>query len=209
MSGAAEATIWHDVECGGYSADLPLWDELADSAGPGPVLELGCGTGRVALHLARRGHRVVGLDRDSELVEALRQRAGELPVRAVAADARDFDLGEEVALSGGLEVVALLILGVKPKKLGKFSVLADPLQLPFLFASEVVPVGENRVGGSAHGQCSFGLVVYGAGVVDVLDDVAGVVGALDVVLDAAGPAFPADPVGEACVTTGRVTSGHR
>jgi len=99
MSGAAEATIWHDVECGGYSADLPLWDELADSAGPGPVLELGCGTGRVALHLARRGHRVVGLDRDSELVEALRRRAGELPVRAVAADARDFDLGEEVALA--------------------------------------------------------------------------------------------------------------
>lgn len=93
-----EATIWHDVECGGYEADLPLWEELA-GANPGPVLELGCGTGRVALHLARRGHEVVGLDRDPELVAALGERAGELPVRALAADGRDFDLGEQVGLA--------------------------------------------------------------------------------------------------------------
>ena len=52
-------TIWHDVECGAYAADLPLWEELA-AAAEGEVLDLGCGTGRVALHLARRGHRVVG-----------------------------------------------------------------------------------------------------------------------------------------------------
>jgi tRNA G46 methylase TrmB len=50
---SAEA-IWHDVECGSYQADLPLWEELAQRA-QGAVLELGCGTGRVALHLARRG----------------------------------------------------------------------------------------------------------------------------------------------------------
>ena len=92
------ATIWHDVECGGYEADLALWEELVGLAAD-PVLELGCGTGRVALHLARRGHRVVGLDSDPELLEALRERAGELPVRAVAADARDFELGEEVGLA--------------------------------------------------------------------------------------------------------------
>ncbi|MGD9736213.1 MAG: class I SAM-dependent methyltransferase [Solirubrobacterales bacterium] len=91
-------TIWHDVECGGYEADLALWEELA-AASPGPVLELGCGTGRVALHLARRGHAVVGLDRDPELVAALRERAGELPVRAVAADGCDFELGSPVGLA--------------------------------------------------------------------------------------------------------------
>ena len=36
--------IWHDTECGGYAADLPLWEEMADHA-VGPILDLGCGTG--------------------------------------------------------------------------------------------------------------------------------------------------------------------
>ncbi len=84
-------TIWHDVECGAYAADLPLWAELADETG-GPVLDLGCGTGRVALHLARHGHRVLGLDRDASLLAAFAERVGELPAEAEAGDARDFDL---------------------------------------------------------------------------------------------------------------------
>jgi SAM-dependent methyltransferase len=68
------AAIWHDVECGSYDADLPLWTELAGRRG-GPVLELGCGTGRVSLHLARRGHRVYALDRDPALLAVLAERA--------------------------------------------------------------------------------------------------------------------------------------
>ena len=44
--------MWHDVECGSYVADLPLWRRLAAEAG-GPVLDVGAGTGRVALDLAR------------------------------------------------------------------------------------------------------------------------------------------------------------
>ena len=46
--------VWHDVECGRYDADLPLWRELAASARR-PVLDVGAGTGRVALDLARAG----------------------------------------------------------------------------------------------------------------------------------------------------------
>jgi SAM-dependent methyltransferase len=91
------AAIWHDVECGSYAADLQLWEEMA-AAADGPVLELGCGTGRVALHLARRGHPVVGLDSDAELLAALAERADGLPVETVHADARDFRLHGEVAL---------------------------------------------------------------------------------------------------------------
>jgi SAM-dependent methyltransferase len=82
--------IWHDLECGGYVEDLPLWRELA---GDGPVLDLGCGTGRVALDLAQRGVPVVGLDVDRVLLDELERRAGDLPVETVRADARDFDLG--------------------------------------------------------------------------------------------------------------------
>jgi SAM-dependent methyltransferase len=89
--------IWHDVECGSYAADLPLWEELAE-AGGGPVLELGCGTGRVALHLARRGHELVGLDRDPELLAVLDQRAAELPVSALEADVRAFGLEDAASL---------------------------------------------------------------------------------------------------------------
>jgi SAM-dependent methyltransferase len=93
-----EQTVWHDVECGSYAADLALWDELAESAG-GEVLDLGCGTGRVALHLARRGHPVVGVDLEPELLAALEERGAELPVRTVHADAREFELGRGVPLA--------------------------------------------------------------------------------------------------------------
>lgn len=89
--------IWHDVECGSYGADLDLWEELAAQAA-GPVLELGCGTGRVVLHLARRGYEAVGLDRDPELIAALTERTAELPVTPVLADAQEFSLDGEVAL---------------------------------------------------------------------------------------------------------------
>jgi SAM-dependent methyltransferase len=92
------AAIWHDVECGSYAADLELWDSMA-TAGQGPVLELGCGTGRVALHLARRGHRVVGVDSDPELLEALAERAQGLPITPLAADARDFQHEGEIGLA--------------------------------------------------------------------------------------------------------------
>jgi SAM-dependent methyltransferase len=86
------AAIWHDVECGAYEADLPLWVELA-AAADGPILDLGCGTGRVALHLADRACEVRGLDLDPQLVAEPNERAAPLPCRAQAGDARRFNLG--------------------------------------------------------------------------------------------------------------------
>jgi SAM-dependent methyltransferase len=83
--------LWHDLECGGYDLDLPLWRELADREGS-PILDVGAGTGRVSLDLARRGHEVVALDRDSVLLDALADRCAGLAVSAVPADARAFDL---------------------------------------------------------------------------------------------------------------------
>ena len=97
-SAAELKAIWHDLECGGYSADLPLWRRLADAAGSDEsahelVLEIGAGSGRVALDLAAGGHAVTAIDIDRDLVDVLRARAAGTGIEAVCADARTFDLG--------------------------------------------------------------------------------------------------------------------
>lgn len=102
MSASLVATdaAWHDVECGSYTADFELWHELARDRG-GPVLDIGCGTGRVALELARAGHEVVGLDADQPLVTALNVRAAKagLHASALRADARSFTLERRFPLA--------------------------------------------------------------------------------------------------------------
>lgn len=90
--------IWHEVECGRYRADLPLWRELAGAAarrgGQARVLDLGAGIGRVSLDLAAAGHSVTAVDISPALLEELARRAGELPVRTVACDIRELALEE-------------------------------------------------------------------------------------------------------------------
>lgn len=91
------SVIWHDIECGGYCADLPVWRALARDHS-GPVLDIGAGTGRVALDLAERGHQVVALDLDSALLAELARRADGLAIQTAVADARSFDLGTSFGL---------------------------------------------------------------------------------------------------------------
>lgn len=146
-----EAVIWHDVECGGYELDLPLWRELAADCG-GAVLELGAGTGRVTLDLARRGHHLWALDSDPALVRALARRARAIGVRVEArvGDARDFALGRKFALAiapmqllqlmGGADGRRAMLAAVR-RHLGPGAslavALADPLEgLP---AEEALP----------------------------------------------------------------------
>src|SRR5436309_5236275 len=63
-----------------------------------PVLEIGAETGRVAIDLARRGHRVTALDHDAELQAELSRRAKGLELATVLADARAFELDQRFAL---------------------------------------------------------------------------------------------------------------
>lgn len=94
MPGAA---VWHDLECGAYDLDLPLWRALAAETG-GAVLDVGAGTGRVSLDLAATGVPVTALDADAELLATLEHRAAGLPVETAVADARDFALPQRFEL---------------------------------------------------------------------------------------------------------------
>ena len=102
--------VWHDLECGSYSADLSFWRDLAAAHPRGPILDVGAGTGRVALELARSGRRVIALDRDPVLLDALARRAGPLDVQILCADARSFVLLDE-------ERVALCIVPMQTLQL--------------------------------------------------------------------------------------------
>jgi SAM-dependent methyltransferase len=74
------------------------------AAAEGPVLELGCGTGRILLPCARAGARITGLDRSAPMLAVARRTLeGEAPevrdrVRLVEGDMRSFDLDERFAL---------------------------------------------------------------------------------------------------------------
>lgn len=135
--------IWHEVECGAYAADLPLWARLADER-PAAILDLGCGSGRVALHLARRGHRVLGLDADPELVE----RARSLGLEAEVGDARDFDLGTSFGLV--LAPMQLLQLLAGPaERIACLGSIAEHLSSNGLAAAAIVEAMPAAVDGSS------------------------------------------------------------
>ena len=61
---------------------------------PCRILDLGCGTGSIALRLADLGHTVTGLDPAPGMLDVARQKDKAGTVRWIAADARDFALAE-------------------------------------------------------------------------------------------------------------------
>jgi 16S rRNA A1518/A1519 N6-dimethyltransferase RsmA/KsgA/DIM1 with predicted DNA glycosylase/AP lyase activity len=73
-------------------------DLLAELAGTGPALELGIGTGRLALPLAARGVEVHGIDASPAMVERLRAKPGGDEVTVAIGDFTDFDLRERFSL---------------------------------------------------------------------------------------------------------------
>ena len=85
--------------------DHGFWAAVAaDAADGGPILELGCGTGRVLVPLARAGHEIVGLDLSPDMLARCRHNLAAEPdeVRArvtlVQADMTSFELGRRFAL---------------------------------------------------------------------------------------------------------------
>ena len=134
MTAIAPATeaIWHDIECGAYSADLPFWRQLAAEARKRSgkaceLLDLGCGTGRVSLALAGPDCRVTALDIEPELIDVLRTRARErrAPVDVRVGDACSFELESPVDLVLAPMLLAQLLS--ETERLRMFSSIARNL----------------------------------------------------------------------------------
>lgn len=87
---------FYDAENAEMTDDLALYSELAEETG-GPALDVGCGTGRVMLHLAQEGVRTVGVDRSEAMLARGERKLAVMPdlkplVTFVQGDALDADL---------------------------------------------------------------------------------------------------------------------
>jgi SAM-dependent methyltransferase len=95
----------YDLEHRDFQADIELYHNFAlrcgaTQEGP-PVLELGCGTGRVALALARAGVNVVGVDESAEMLALARAHVLEASLQEASlqeASLQEAGLDERVCL---------------------------------------------------------------------------------------------------------------
>jgi len=83
MSGYGSVAKFFDAEYDGFRQDIDFYlDRLATERVRGPVLEPGCGTGRVAAPIAAAGFRVSGLDNSAAMLQRARRRRRALPPEA-------------------------------------------------------------------------------------------------------------------------------
>ncbi len=87
-----------------FSLDLPVYTELAAKY-PGPVLEVGCRTGRVSARLAAAGHEVCAVDTSRPMLEIAHERLARWGDRVRLAD---FDLRQGALFDGFHVVLATL-----------------------------------------------------------------------------------------------------
>lgn len=69
---------FYDAENRDKTDDLAMYSRLAAER-KGEILDVGCGTGRVLIHLAGEGHRVCGIDNDSRMLARLERKLAALP----------------------------------------------------------------------------------------------------------------------------------
>jgi SAM-dependent methyltransferase len=101
MSWPGQFAHLFDAQYQDFDADLPFWLERAGRSG-NPVLELGCGSGRVLKALVQAGIRVVGVDHDPEMLELARSRLAGVDsesARLVQAGLTEFELGARFKLA--------------------------------------------------------------------------------------------------------------
>ena len=129
----AQASRWdrwapfYDDDSRGHLRPDEAVDALAASAGDGPVLELGIGSGRLALPLAKLGLRVDGVDASPQMIDRLQAAAGDLPIRAQVADMADFDTGTDRYPLIFVAASSLFMLGDQQRQVSCFRSVAAAL----------------------------------------------------------------------------------
>lgn len=91
----------YDVTVSDWPGEIDFYRELAAhiQATGQAVLEVACGTGRVAIRLSQEGVEVVGLDLSTAMLDVARRKSGRMSnLRWVEADMHSFDLGETFGL---------------------------------------------------------------------------------------------------------------
>ena len=123
--------------------DVAFWQRLA-AAQDGPVLELGCGTGRIAVPVARAGARIVGIDRSEEMLARARKRmvrtrvGGHLTL--VRGDIRELPFTARTKFGAVLAAYGILQSLTRERDLARtFESVARVLRRGGLFAIDVVP----------------------------------------------------------------------
>jgi SAM-dependent methyltransferase len=86
----------YDLICDAFDEDYSFIEQWAEKLG-GPLLDLACGTGRMAFHMALRGYQVTGVDIVPEMIAHARHKTAlrDVSVEWVVADARDFHLQKQ------------------------------------------------------------------------------------------------------------------
>ena len=115
----------------------PIVDFLVERAGDGPVLELGIGTGRIGLSLAKREVQVHGIDLSEEMVAKLRAKSGAEQVEVTIGDFATTKLDETFALAY-LVANTIMNLTTQDEQVACFRNVADHLEPGGRFVIEVL-----------------------------------------------------------------------
>jgi SAM-dependent methyltransferase len=115
---------FYDWEHAAFLDDLSLYLGLAERVGE-PILEAGCGSGRLLLPLARAGYQVVGVDSSRQMLALARRKLAQDPVagdriRLISGDVRSLRLRQRFKLV----IVALDSFGLMTERTDQLQVLA-------------------------------------------------------------------------------------
>jgi SAM-dependent methyltransferase len=122
----------------------PVVGFLADLAGDGPALELGIGTGRIAIPLSRRGVAVHGIDLSPEMVAQLRTKPGNQRIDVTIGDFATTTVGRTFRLAYLLRNTIMNLTG-QDAQVACFQNVAAHLEPGGCFVIEVLVPGLQRL----------------------------------------------------------------